>query len=212
MNIGKAYTNRKPVSERPESDFYPTPKYLVERLLIHDAFVENLQTSYEYARLHNRCEINVLEPACGNGAISSVLKKRLKFANIIEHDIRTDGVDFLSYEPKEKIDLIITNPPFSLFDDFVQKAKKIAPVVVFIGKLNFFGAYNRHMNDVWHDLRNVLIFNRQVDYRTEERDDGKFYCGNLVTGWFIWNVRYQKEYFMTDVIDVQSGVIKRGQK
>ena len=31
--MGKAYSNRKPVEQRPDSDFYPTPAYLIEELV-----------------------------------------------------------------------------------------------------------------------------------------------------------------------------------
>ena len=31
--MGKAYSNRKPQEQRPDSDFYPTPAYLIEELV-----------------------------------------------------------------------------------------------------------------------------------------------------------------------------------
>lgn len=206
--MGKAYTNRKPVSERPESDFYPTPGFLVEKLLKSCEFTDYIDT-LKYIYYSNTRKPCILEPACGDGAITKVLQKHLDFCDIISHDIRTDGVDFLTYKPEKRIDIIITNPPFSLFDDFVKKAKEIAPVVVFIGKMNFFGAYNRHRDGVWSNLRDVMIFNRQVDYRTESREDGKFRCGNLVTGWFIWHKYWTAPYWSTQIMDVQDGVVKR---
>lgn len=210
--MGKAYANRKPVENRPESDFYPTPGVLVEKLIKSPPFCE---LSGNYTGLAEETEdrkMCILEPACGYGAITRILEKHLDFCEIISHDIRTDGVDFLSYIPEKKIDMIITNPPFSLFDEFVKKAKEISPVVIFIGKVNFFGAYNRQREGVWNNLRDVMIFNRQVDYRTVSRDDGKFYCGNLVTGWFVWDKYWKEPYWNTRVIDVQDGVIKRGKK
>ena len=206
--MGKAYANRKPVSERPESDFYPTPGFLTEALLKSAEFtgiIGTLKRSY-YKSTGKPC---ILEPACGDGAVTKVLQKHLGFCDIINHDIRTDGVDFLTYTPEKEIDIVITNPPFSLFDEFVKKAKETAPVVIFIGKVNFFGAYNRHRDGVWDNLRDVMIFNRQVDYRTESRDDGKFYCGNLVTGWFIWHRYWKQPYWFTRIMDVQDGVVKK---
>ena len=205
--MGKAYANRKPVSERPESDFYPTPGFLTEKLLESHEFTDYIDILKSfYKDIRRPC---ILEPSCGDGAITKVLAKHLDFCDIISHDIRTDGVDFLTYTPERKIDLVITNPPFSLFDEFVKKAKEIAPVVIFIGKVNFFGAYNRHRDGVWNSLKDVMIFNRQVDYRTESRDDGKFYCGNLVTGWFIWNRFWLAPFWHTRIMDVQDGVVKK---
>lgn len=206
--MGKAYANRKPVNERPESDFYPTPGFLTEALLKSYEFTDYIEALKRHCNRDKR-QPCILEPACGDGAITKVLQKHLGFCDIISHDIRTDGVDFLTYTPERKIDMVITNPPFSLFDEFVKKAKEIAPVVIFIGKVNFFGAYNRHRDGVWDNLRDVMVFNRQVDYRTGSRDDGKFHCGNLVTGWFIWHKCWTAPYWSTQIMDVQDGVVKR---
>lgn len=206
--MGKAYTNRKPVNERPDSDFYPTPAFLTEELLKSSEFAGITESLKRLCHREKRKPC-ILEPACGDGAITKVLQKHLGFCDILSHDIRTDGVDFLTYMPLRKIDVVITNPPFSLFDEFVKKAKEVASVVIFIGKVNFFGAYNRHLHGVWNNLRDVMVFNRQVDYRTESRSDGKFHCGNLVTGWFIWHKDWTAPYWFTRIMDVQDGVVKK---
>lgn len=46
--MGKAYTNRKPVSERPESDFYPTPGFLTEELLKSHEFIDIIDRFKRY--------------------------------------------------------------------------------------------------------------------------------------------------------------------
>lgn len=170
--MGKAYANRNKKELRPISDFYQTPKSLVNMLLLDEDFLQQFHKVSKKAFLENR-KIVILEPACGKGAISGLLKQ-LPNVEVIEHDINIDNVDFLFYQPEKHIDMIITNPPFSIFDNFVNKAKSISDIVWFIGKTNFFGAYKRYEQGVWNNLEYVKIFNRQADYRSEQREDGKF--------------------------------------
>lgn len=220
--MGKAYSNRKPAEQRPDSDFYPTPAYLIKELVYSsDEFkvVIELISDYELfkenLKILGKKHIKILDPACGDGIFGKVLKEHLPKAfpdftfEIIEHDIRKDGVDFLSFESKNEFDIVITNPPFSLFDEFVTKAKEVAPFVIFIGKTNFFGAYNRYKKGIWNHLEFVSVFNRQVDYRSPVREDGKFQCGNLVTIWFFWNRNWKSNCWKTSIMDVKNGVVNK---
>lgn len=201
---GKAYTNRKTEDERPEADFYPTPQSLVKVLL----------GSYNIPRT-----ITIWEPACGEGAISSFLKE--EGYSVFSTDLRStraeDKVfDFLDRsiplpEEVKNVDIIITNPPFSRFDDFVIRAKELAPIVIMICKVNFLGAYQRSDRGVWKNLKHFNVFNRQVDYRSPVREDGKFQCGNLITGWAIWDRSWKENYWTQRVLDVQPYVVQRGE-
>lgn len=181
--MGKAYTNRKKEKDRPESDFYETPYSLTWKLIELNEFDKNN---------------TILEPSCGNYAISSQL---IKNNFIVEATDLKYGNNFFNLDKKYKY--IITNPPFSQFDNFVLKAKDISEKFAFIGKVNFFGAYNRTINNIWKNLKSIYIFNRQIDYRGEINEKGHFYVGNLVTGWFVWDKNWDKNYFETKIIDVQ---------
>jgi len=181
--VGKAYANKKTKEERPESDYYGTPIPLTWELIKLNIFDKNYI---------------VYEPASGEGAISNTLK--LNGYEVIENDIRTTGVNFL--ECKEYYPQIVTNPPFSLFDEFVESAKRCSDKFAFIAKTNFFGAYKRWENGIWDNLKNVYIFNRQIDYRYNPFDT-KLKCGNLITGWFIWDSSWDRSYWNTHIINVQ---------
>ena len=201
--MGKAYVNRKPKDQRPKGDFYETPKCLTWELLN--------QNEFDY-------RLRVLEPASGNDAIVNELKavwkwpeEQIYFGDKY-HEDEIKRVDFLNplVAGKNSIDYIITNPPFSLFDEFVMKAKQVArSKVAFIGKLNFFGAYQRNENGIWKHLKHVYIFNRQLDFAYPLQDDGSFECGNLVVGWFIWDLSWNKDYWTTSILDIQK-YIKKG--
>jgi hypothetical protein len=181
--MGRNYANRKPVAERPESDFYSTPISLV----------------WELTKLNLLSKSTpIYEPAEGSGAIRKTLTS-LGY-KCFGDDIRTSGMDFLqcSIHANE----VCSNPPFSLFDEFVLKAKEVSEHVVFIAKTNFLGAYKRQKMGVWDNLKSMHVFNRQVDYRSPTRDDGLFHVGNLITGWFEWDSSWDKPYWETSVLDV----------
>jgi hypothetical protein len=182
--MGKAYANRKPLEERPEADFHSTPYSLTWELLKLSEF--DLSKP-------------IYEPASGSGAISSQLKKY--GFTVFEDDIRTTGKDFL--DCNNHFPYIITNPPFSLFTQFVDKAKQCSDKFAFIMKTNFLGCQSRLENETWKYLKSLYVFSRQIDYRTPLREDGKMCVGNLITGWGVWDMSWDKDYFQTKVIDVQ---------
>ena len=184
--MGKAYANRKSSDERPENDFYPTPKGLVYEL-INTGELEGYKT--------------ILEPACGKNAIVDIL--RGYGFDVTAKDLIL-GNDFLEDDyTGQKFDCIITNPPFDLWNKFVEKAKTIdCKKIVFIGKTNYFGSHERNVSGIWNELSDVYVFDRQVEYRTPQLDIPNFCVGALVTGWFVWTKGYKSEPKI-HVIDVQ---------
>jgi hypothetical protein len=88
---------------RKESDFYPTPKEVTIAFLEAVAWPNSL---------------SVWEPACGQNHMVDVLKTH--FSNVVGTDINT-GVDFLTTK-KIDVDACITNPPFKLSVEFIEKA------------------------------------------------------------------------------------------
>lgn len=214
---GKNYANRKPESERPEGDFYPTPSCMIKELIKSDCFNELL-------------DVDILDPCCGKYAIGNVLRSA-GYNNIIERDLMY-GENFLydsysgmrifpdynfidkkkqkDYKPKvyqDNIDVIVMNPPFKEFSGFVEKAKDIADRVYCIGKMNFFGAHDRNVNKLWEHLEWVLPFDRQIAFDIPEDENGKVECGMIVSCWMIWNKNYNDEPKIK-VLDMQK-YIKR---
>lgn len=171
--MGKAYANRKPIEERPDSDFYGTPRSVIWEMIDKGIFDDSK---------------NVLDPCCGDKVFEQELSK--KGFHVTSKDIQT-GNDFLEekYEFGE-FDTVASNPPFSLFDSFVLKAKEVAPKVVFIGKTNFLGAHSRQLNGVWKNLSDVYVLDRQIDYQFPVQDNGDVGVGCLVTCVYVWNKDY----------------------
>ena len=184
--MGKAYANRKPESERPVNDLYPTPSCMIKEL-VESGFFNEVK------------DIDIYDPCCGLYAIGNVLRE-YGYNNITEKDIMY-GQDFLSSDTDYNHDVIIMNPPFRAFNSFVEKAKRISRRVYCIGKMNFFGAHDRNVNGLWEHLEWVLPFDRMIAFDKPEVD-GKVECGMMVSGWFIWN-RYHEGAPTIKVLDMQ---------
>jgi hypothetical protein len=143
--MGKDFFSRK-----SKSDFFETPKSMTNQLLENEKFDYNK---------------TVLEPACGNRAIRDILYKKFNLGNIQSFDINF-GFDFLKWDAK--FDYIITNPPFSLWDEFVEKAKDQAiEKFAFLGRLEFLTGISRYNNKIYSDsnypLTKVYLFTRKVN-------------------------------------------------
>lgn len=88
--------------KRAASDLYPTPADATQALL-------------DFLKLP--AGTTIWEPACGENHMVDVMKAN--GYNVIATDIQS-GIDFLHTDNKE-CDWIITNPPFSLADQFITR-------------------------------------------------------------------------------------------
>ncbi len=125
-----ALTNGGKKENRRELDFYPTPAAVTKALLMFLAL--------------QPCVI--WEPACGDGAMSRVIEQ--EGHTVISTDIRHTGygegnIDFLAAEAR-RCDAIITNPPFNISKEFIQKALSICPTVAMLVKSQYWHAKDRY--------------------------------------------------------------------
>src|SRR5215212_6850017 len=111
--------DRHPLSERG-ADLYETPAAAVRALLSAHRFAGP-----------------IWEPACGRGAI--VRELTAAGYDVVASDLHNYRVprqhvcDFLNKRvPPDGARTIITNPPFSLADEFVRQAVKLCPNVVML--------------------------------------------------------------------------------
>ena len=190
--MGKAYANRKKKENRPYGDFYATPSCMTEEL-VNTGILKGVKT--------------VWDPCCGEYAITNVLQKHgfSCFGNDLMY-----GFDYLEKEYAHH-ECIVMNPPFSLFDKFVEKAKKEADLVCVIGKANFFGSHSRNVNGLWKNLKEVYFFDRQIAFDIPEDKNGKVECGMIISGWFIWDMKYEGEPVIR-VIDMQKYIKSKREK
>lgn len=156
------------MGQRKKSDFYETPYSITQQFLDR----EKLNGS-------------ILEPASGRGAISKNLIKN--GYEVISKDLSL-GDDFL--KEINKFDTIITNPPFSLAFEFIQKAKEISNYFAFLLPLSYLHGKKRFDNiysDEKFPLSRIYVFTRYPMLGEPLREDGKYNTGMMVYAWFVWD-------------------------
>lgn len=163
-NVGKNFSANN-TGKRKKSDFYETPYSLTWLLLQNE-----------------RLEGSILEPACGNGAIS-------KIVGGVAYD---KEIDF--FREHGKYDVVITNPPYSLAQDFILKAKQVAnKKIVFLLPLSYLHG-KRRFDEIWTDmnfpLARVYVFTRYPLLGEKLRKDGKHNTGMMVYAWYVWEKSY----------------------
>ena len=100
---------------RVRDDYYATPPEAVKKLLQQHWFSGH----------------KVLEPCAGGGHIARTLQKEMPYAEITTLDITDRGYDltyqedFLAWDTDLRFDTIITNPPYSLVNDFVSRCYQL---------------------------------------------------------------------------------------
>lgn len=132
---------------------------------------------------------NVLEPSCGKGAISKVLKEHNFEVTAQDYDEGL-GIDFLKFN--KKFDNIITNPPFRLANEFVKKSLELANnKIAMLLPLNYLHGVTR-LNEIYNlkKLKTVYVFTRYPLLTQDLREDGKYKTGMMVYAWYIWDQKY----------------------
>lgn len=176
-------SKRHALSERGH-DLYQTPREAVLALL----GVE-------------RVPCNVWEPACGPGAIASVLRER-------GHSVMaTDLVDYASpHQDKAGIDFlkpctavqfprhdraIVTNPPFKDAHLFVTRALELAPYVAMLLRLAFLESEKRRDILDQSCLARVHVFRKRLPMMHREGWEGPKASSATAFAWFIWERTYK---------------------
>lgn len=151
--------------KRRELDFYPTPKEVTIALM-------------DFLKL-DPCLI--WEPACGDGAMVKILESYGH--NVIGTDIST-GHDFM-YTNRE-CDAIITNPPFNISQEFIEKSLCEADIVCMLLKSQY-----------WHAKKRISLFEQsppawvlpltwRPDFLEHERSAGEKGSPTMEVAWTVW--------------------------
>jgi len=169
-----AYVGHNERGDREKDDFYPTPKNATQSLLDRQKF-----------------EGNIWECACGNGAMSEVMKENgydVYSSDLINRNYGDVGIDFLKSD--RQVDNIVTNPPFNLATEFTLKAFELAKYkVVMLSKISYLeGVKRKELIFNKNKLEKVLIFTRRVPFKKESTQ--KLAGGLMAFGWFIYDVNY----------------------
>ncbi len=163
--------------ERVENDYYATEPKATELLLEVEKFGDK-----------------ILEPACGEGHMSEVLKNH--GYNVFSYDLVNRGygqqADFMEIE-KWSGD-IITNPPYKYAKEFVEHALEIIPdgnkVAMFL-KIQFLETKGRRPLFEKHPPKYVYVASgrlrcaRNGDFKAMENHNAMCYA------WYVWEKGYK---------------------
>lgn len=138
--------------DRKPADLYPTPVDGTESLI---------PVLKKMKRPDGSPIKTIWEPACGDGRLARVLEWH--GFEVIATDLREypgyghGGLDFLCETPQDKwgwrtpeIDAIVTNPPFSLAEEFIRRAHLFTPNVAMLLKQTFWNVGGRSKG-LWFD-------------------------------------------------------------
>lgn len=176
--------------ERADNDFYATPFYATEAIL-------------------NEIELkgSILEPAAGQGHISKVLKDYYPNSEIVSTDlfqknakfgitIQT-GIDFLKHDFEKRYDNIITNPPFKLATEFIERALQLSnDKVIMFAKIQLLEGVKRWEIFNSTPLKFVYVFSKRVNVLRngeELNEKGKPWATTMCFAWFVWEREYSGE-------------------
>lgn len=179
MNNGGKLAGGNPARGRVENDFYATHTDSTKALL------EVVKITYP-----------ALEPACGEGHIAKLLDPyQTKSFDLIDRGFGNVGVDFLTNDFVGEYATVITNPPFNLFQEFVEKALKIAKHrVIMFGKLQALEGQKRATFLQTTPLKYVYVFKkRQQPMRNGKENDettGKKMSSTMAFAWYVWEIGY----------------------
>ena len=139
-------------------DYYPTPEWCYEKLPI------------DWSQFNK-----VLEPCKGDGRIVSFLEDKELEVDWCEIQ---EGVDFFNHT--KEVDLIITNPPFSIAQEFIEHSMSLAPTVIMLLRINFLGSQKRY--SFWQQFPpdGLYILSKRPSF-TGTGTDATDYA------WFVWS-------------------------
>lgn len=112
------------ISEKELSDFDTEKKQKVKLPQPNEYYATHPTVTLDLLRVES-FHHTILEPACGGGFISKPLMDNgydVLSTDIIDRGFGNGGIDFLLYEFEVGVYDIITNPPYSLFIPFLEKA------------------------------------------------------------------------------------------
>jgi hypothetical protein len=180
MKQGNKLAGSNPERGRVENDFYATHPDSIRALLKVEEII-----------------YPALEPACGTGNISKLIDDpSLVSTDLVYRGYGVGGIDFLIHEYEDlEFETVITNPPFNLFTEFLNRALVIAKTkVILFGKLQALEGQKRASFIERTPLRTVYVFKkRQQPMRNGQESDetGRKLSSTMAFAWFVWEQKYK---------------------
>ncbi len=129
-------------ANRVNDDFYPKPIECTRALMdfLHDE-----------CSFHFYDKLTIWEPACGDGAMSEVIKTyghKVISSDLQDRGYGVTGLDFINHSETYDCDAIITNPPFNLSQKFIELSMDKRFVCMLL------------KSQYWHAAKRVELFDK----------------------------------------------------
>ena len=143
---------------RNPNDYYPTPTWCYEHLPI------------DWSQFKT-----ALEPCKGDGRVVSFLESKEMKVDWCEIQ---EGKDFFDHDGE--YDLIFTNPPFSLAQEFIEHSMMLSTTVIMLLRINFLGSQKRY--DFWQQFPpdGLFILSKRPSFTGKGTD-------SIDYAWFVWS-------------------------
>ena len=191
MITGANLVGGNPKSGRTNLDYYATNPEAVRMLL----------------KSHHFDGGKILEPCVGGGHIANVLREEFPngeftFVDIVDRGYPSTTVcDFLGNFPDKNVDkeinikynTIITNPPYSLANQFIRKCWDLledgGKMAMFL-RINFLEGVGRQQLFEDVPLRYVYVFRKRMEVFNNGLEKnpatGERWATTLCNGWYVW--------------------------
>lgn len=172
-------SSTKRTIDRTEHDRKYTPEWCVKEFMItsgiHNQFTEH--TTF-------------LEPCVGTGNVINAMqsfgvdRERWRTAEI-DH-----GEDYFEIE-YPRIDVCITNPPFSLFERFLEKSLNEANLVAYLMRTNVVGGVGRY--DYWSSIASpthIYVLSERPSFglgKINPKTGQRSVTDSTEYAWFVWD-------------------------
>lgn len=149
---------------RSPYDYYPTPEWCYENLPI------------DWSQFKT-----AMEPCEGDGRITKFLQN--KGMEVTTCEIRHDK-DFFDYghdfTEDHGFDLIFTNPPFSIAQEFIEHAMSLSTTVIMLLRINFLSSQKRY--DFWQQFPpdGLFVLSKRPSFTGTGTDSQEY-------AWFVWS-------------------------
>ena len=102
--------------------------------------------------------------------------------------------NFLSNVPKDKFDCIITNPPYSIKQQFLERAYSLGKPFAFLLPLTAFETQKRQALFKKHGLQ-VIFLNKRINFQHPSSTTGAWFA----TAWFTYGLNLPKDILFEEI-------------
>lgn len=177
---GNKIAGSNPKNGKVDKEFYATNPLALNMLL--DSFP-----------IEGKC----LEPCVGQGNLANVIKSRID-SNVVCLDIVDRGYpntivdDYISHKFNCKFDCIITNPPFSLAEEFIMKSLSLLSeggVCAMFLKIQFLEGAKREQLFKKYPPKYIYVFRKRMatwNCGNSTDENGKRWSTTFCHAWFVF--------------------------